>query len=131
VTKIISHVNSAPNIAIAIITVNAVSGDSATSTAATATPLVEIQSAARGTPFAPSRPNTAGARRARDRLNIIRVVTYSWLFIADSAAISSTKLITPAAYGTCVAAITFTNGLSSVPACVHGTIASISDSVSR
>ena len=36
-----------------------------------------------------------------------------------------TKFMTPAAYGTCVAAITFTKGLPPVPACVHGTMASI------
>jgi hypothetical protein len=44
-----------------------------------------------------SRAIARGAWPARDRLNIIRVVTYNWLFIADNAATGTTKLIAPAA----------------------------------
>ncbi|MNT64760.1 hypothetical protein D3C72_2026840 [compost metagenome] len=47
-----------------------------------------------GTPRALTRPNSAGAWPARARLNISREVMYSWLFIADNAAIRITALNT-------------------------------------
>ncbi len=129
--KIIIHVNSAPNIEIAIISVNEVSGYSTFSTVAMAMPLVDSSSAFSGVPLRVSLPSAAGAWPARDRLNIMRVVMYSWLFMADNAATSTMKLMTPAAYGTCTASITVTNGLPPLPAWSHGTMARINASVSR
>ena len=70
-------------------------------------------------------PNTAGACPARDSENIMRVVIYSWLFIADSAATSTIKLKIPAAAGRWMTFIAIRNGLSPVPDWRQGTMASI------
>ncbi|MCY1559817.1 hypothetical protein D9M68_968900 [compost metagenome] len=123
--------NSAPNIEIAIISVKAVSGYNTFSTAAIPIPLVDSSNAFSGVPLRVRRPSADGAWPARDRLNIMRVVMYSWLFIADSAATSTMKLMTSAAPGIPSACITFTKGLPPLPASSQGTMARISASVSR
>ncbi|MNJ03624.1 hypothetical protein D3C73_1640200 [compost metagenome] len=55
----------------------------------------------------------------------MRVATYSWAFIADSAAVRTMKFITPAPKGIPSIFITSTNGLSPTPACCQGTRATI------
>ena len=62
-------------------------------------PTQERANAFTGIPRALIRPNAAGACPARDSENIIRVVIYSWLFMAESAAIRTIKLKIPPAYG--------------------------------
>ncbi|MNV26498.1 hypothetical protein D3C71_1176210 [compost metagenome] len=51
--------------------------------------------------------------------------------MADKAATSTMKLMTPAAPGMSSASITFTKGLPSLPASFQGTIANINAKVSR
>src|ERR1700677_1571240 len=86
VTKIIIQVNSAPKIAIENIRVKDASGNNTFSTVASAMPIDDNSSAETGVPRALSSPNRRGAYPARARLNIIRVVMYNWLFMAESAA---------------------------------------------
>ncbi|MNG95033.1 hypothetical protein D3C79_540560 [compost metagenome] len=126
VTKIISQVKQAPYTEIDIITANDFSGAAILSTIETIIPTQESASALTGIPRLLSRPSAAGACPARDSENIMRVVIYSWLFMADSAAISTTKLKIPAAAGRWITFIATRNGLSPVPDCRHGTMASIS-----
>ena len=131
VTKIMNHVNMAPNMATAIISMKDCSGLMMLNSVATAMPRQDSSSAGSGTPREFTRPSTAGAWPARERLNIMRVVMYSWLFMADRAATSTTKLTTLAAPGRPMISITFTKGLPSLPAADHGTMASISAIVAR
>ena len=61
----------------------------------------------------------------------MRVDTYNCAFIDDSAAVSTTKFITPAPPAIPRISITRTKGLLPVPACCQGTTASISANVQR
>ena len=72
-------------------------GNSTFSTVASAMPIDDNSSAETGVPRALNSPNRRGAYPARARLNIIRVVMYNWLFMAESAATRITKFTTPAA----------------------------------
>ncbi|OQV65005.1 hypothetical protein AK51_25830 [Serratia nematodiphila DZ0503SBS1] len=123
--KIISQVKQAPYTEIDIMAANDVSGATRLSTIDTTMPMHDIASALTGMPRRLTRPNAAGACPARDSENIMRVVIYSWLFIADNAATSTIKLKIPAAAGKWITFIAIRNGLSPVPDWRQGTMASI------
>ncbi|MNP72683.1 hypothetical protein D3C76_1692880 [compost metagenome] len=69
-----NQVKMAPNIEMAIIRVNEVSGKNTLSTVARAMPMLDSIRALTGIPRLLSAPMAAGAWPARDRLNIMRVV---------------------------------------------------------
>ena len=69
-----NQVKIAPNIEIAIIRVNELSGYTTLSNVARAMPELDSSNALSGMPFLLSAPMDLGAKPARDRLNIMRVV---------------------------------------------------------
>ncbi|MNW57292.1 hypothetical protein D3C74_350850 [compost metagenome] len=97
--------------------------------AATAIPPAESSRALTGAPFFFNLPKLLGACPPRDRENIIRVEMYSCEFMAESAAMMTTKLRMESANGMPITCITVTNGLSPSRISLTGAMARISDRV--
>src|SRR5215831_13214774 len=74
-------------------------------------PAVESKRARCGTPLALTLPTQPGAYPSRPREKSMRVERYRLVLTLESAAVSTTTFMIPAAKGTCAAKNALTNGL--------------------
>src|SRR4029077_15363716 len=128
VTKIISHTkippkNPDPNMCTYAVALYLRSKNSAATM-----PMLDTSSATTGVPRLLNRPSTAGAYPPRASENNIRAVRYRLQLTLESAAVSTTKFMIPAAAGIPADSKTRTNGLSPSPTWFQGTTPTTTDS---
>src|ERR1700719_2891094 len=121
VTKIISHTKIPPKNADPHMYTYAEALYRRSKNSAATMPTLETSSATTGAPRLLKRPSTGGAYPPRASENNIRAVRYKLQLTLESAAVSPTKFMIPAAAGIPADSKTRTNGLSPSPTWFQGT----------